>query len=144
MNIGSKLLRPFKKDLNLNYLLKRIDRESRVKVNVNLQKNILNFYNKNTISPYVPMAAKGPWILTQKDEIIYVLPEDKCQGFDTGKKQTIAEWIENENVNESDELTSKWNSFLIKLKDSETIKKKHFPIIFKKVFYDFDDEFVKS
>ena len=46
MNIGSKLLRPFKKDLNLNYLLKRVDRESRVSVNINLQKNILNFYNK--------------------------------------------------------------------------------------------------
>ena len=71
MNIGSKLLRPFKKDLNLSYLTKRIDKESKINVNVNLQKNILNFYNKNTISPYVPMAAKGPWILTHKDEIIY-------------------------------------------------------------------------
>ena len=80
----------------------------------------------------------------QEDEIIYVLPEDKCQGFDTGKKQTIAEWIENENVTESDELTSKWNSFLIKLKDSETIKKEHFSIIFKKVFYDFGDLFIKN
>ena len=71
MNIGSKLLRPFKKDLNLSYLTHTINKESKINVNVNLQKNILNFYNKNTISPYVPMAAKGPWILTHKDEIIY-------------------------------------------------------------------------
>jgi len=71
MNKGSKFLKPFRKDLNLKFLMKKVNKESKVKSNINLQKNILNFYNKDTISPYVPLAAKGPWILTNKNKFIY-------------------------------------------------------------------------
>ena len=46
MNKGSKFLKPFRKDLNLKFLMKKVNKESKVKSNINLQKNILNFYNK--------------------------------------------------------------------------------------------------
>ena len=35
------------------------------------QKNILNFYNPDTIVPYSPLSAKGPWIITQNGAILY-------------------------------------------------------------------------
>lgn len=80
----------------------------------------------------------------QENETIFVLPEEKCVGFETGKKQTIAEWLEQQEVTKSDPLTERWNKFLIKLKDDSILHEKTFPITFKKVFYDFDDEFIKK
>ena len=73
MNIGSNLLKNFVKDINLNHLKNKLNgKYVDAKINnQNLQKNILNFYDKNTISPYLPVAAKGPWILTNKSNIIY-------------------------------------------------------------------------
>lgn len=35
------------------------------------QKGYTNFYSKNTIQPYVPLAAKGPWILTNDNKLVY-------------------------------------------------------------------------
>ena len=72
MNIGSNLLKNFVKDINLNHLKNKLNgKYIDAKINnQNLQKNILNFYDKNTISPYLPVAAKGPWILTNKSNII--------------------------------------------------------------------------
>ena len=74
MNIGSNLLKSFVKDINLNHLKNKLHgKYAEAKINnPNLQKNILNFYDKNTISPYLPFAAKGPWILTNESTIIYV------------------------------------------------------------------------
>ena len=77
-----------------------------------------------------------------QDEIIYVLPEERCLGFESGRKQTIAEWLVQQNVTEFDSLTKKWNDFLISLKDKE--KSEFFPVIFRKVFYDFDDPLIKE
>lgn len=89
MNINSKLLKSFKNDNNLNHVIKKfknyknttkIYKNYQVKrhllkntqnTNNGLQENILNFYNENTISPYIPIAAKGPWIMTNKGKIIY-------------------------------------------------------------------------
>ncbi|MDC0358332.1 aminotransferase class III-fold pyridoxal phosphate-dependent enzyme [Oligoflexia bacterium] len=36
-----------------------------------LQSGILNFYRPVTVSPYVPLAAKGPWIITTGGAVIY-------------------------------------------------------------------------
>ena len=36
-----------------------------------LQKNILNFYHPETINPYVPLAALGPWIITSCGGVIH-------------------------------------------------------------------------
>lgn len=78
----------------------------------------------------------------QKNEILYAIPEQKCIGFDTGKKQTIEQWLDKEGVTEYNELTKQWNDFIIKLKDKD--KNKMFQVIFRKVFYDFDDKLIKQ
>ncbi len=36
-----------------------------------LQKGFVNFYNKDTINPYVPLAARGPWIVTSCGAVIH-------------------------------------------------------------------------
>ncbi|MBU0459965.1 MAG: YkgJ family cysteine cluster protein [Nanoarchaeota archaeon] len=76
------------------------------------------------------------------NEILYVLPEEKCSGFASGKKQTIAEWLDNENISPFNQLTNEWNNFLIKTKENELDKVQ--TVIFKKVFYDFDDPLIQK
>tara|TARA_Y100000992_G_C21274369_1_gene499023 strand:- start:1461 stop:2831 length:1371 start_codon:yes stop_codon:yes gene_type:complete len=79
MNINSKLLKVFKNDNNLKEVKKifnfytnmRKSFNPQQKNNSSLQNNILNFYNKDTISPYVPIAAKGPWIVSNEGNVIY-------------------------------------------------------------------------
>tara|TARA_Y100000310_G_C20652122_1_gene800000 strand:- start:183 stop:800 length:618 start_codon:yes stop_codon:yes gene_type:complete len=78
----------------------------------------------------------------QDNEIIHVISEKISPGFNTGHKQTIAEWLEQQQITKFDPLTKKWNDFIISLKDQE--KSKFFPIIFRKVFYDFDDPMIKE
>lgn len=36
-----------------------------------IQQGYLNFYPANSISPFAPIDAKGPWILTQEHQIVY-------------------------------------------------------------------------
>ena len=36
-----------------------------------INQNILNFYNKDTIVPYHPVAAKGPWIVASNGALLY-------------------------------------------------------------------------
>ena len=36
-----------------------------------IQQGYLNFYPDNSISPFAPIDAKGPWILTQEHQIVY-------------------------------------------------------------------------
>ena len=75
MNINSKLLKVFKDDKNLIHVKNRYKNFEKsfkyVKHNGSLQHNVLNFYNKDTISPYVPLSAKGPWIISNEGKIIY-------------------------------------------------------------------------
>jgi Fe-S-cluster containining protein len=80
----------------------------------------------------------------QNKKILYALPTQKCIGFDTGHKQTIQEWLEEEKITEYDELTKNWNNFIIKLKSNKLIKQKPFQVIFRKIFYDFDDKLIKQ
>lgn len=35
------------------------------------QNNILNFYDSNHTTPYVPISAKGPWVVTSNGAIVY-------------------------------------------------------------------------
>ena len=48
--------------------LLNLDEESQVS---KLQNKFLNFYEKKYINPYVPLAAKGPWIITTFGSVIY-------------------------------------------------------------------------
>ena len=36
-----------------------------------IQKGYINFYDKNHISPYIPIAASGPWIITNENKVVY-------------------------------------------------------------------------
>jgi len=36
-----------------------------------IQDHMLNFYPKNTIVPYIPISAQGPWIITHNAAIVY-------------------------------------------------------------------------
>ncbi|PIZ51172.1 hypothetical protein COY27_04535 [Candidatus Woesearchaeota archaeon CG_4_10_14_0_2_um_filter_33_13] len=69
-----------------------------------------------------------------------ILPEEKCIGFDTGKKIKISEFLEQQNVNSLDKLSEEWNHFLITLKDNPTIEKQEFKQSFKETFYGFENK----
>jgi acetylornithine/succinyldiaminopimelate/putrescine aminotransferase len=77
MNLNSKILTSlFDNDKKLKYVKTMFDNLNRSNKNMtlknkNLQSNILNFYNKNTVSPYVPLIAKGPWIISNQGKLIY-------------------------------------------------------------------------
>lgn len=78
----------------------------------------------------------------EKDKIEYILPKQKCQGFDTGQKQTVSEFLSEQEVSKFDNLAKQWNNFIIEWKDNQ--KTQMFPIFFRKIFYDFDDKIIKS
>ena len=66
------LLKRFKNDVNLKIAVKRarpiINKKNKY---INLQKNIMNFYNKDTVVPYIPISAQGPWIITNSGSVLY-------------------------------------------------------------------------
>lgn len=73
MNL-EKLLPIFSKCRHLNIIKDIIKNEttSFSSINIkNLQKGYLNFYNNDSIQPFVPIAASGPWIATSEKKIIY-------------------------------------------------------------------------
>ncbi|MEC7170579.1 MAG: lysine 6-aminotransferase, partial [Candidatus Thermoplasmatota archaeon] len=36
-----------------------------------LQKDFVNFYEPSTVNPYIPLAAKGPWIITTHGAVVH-------------------------------------------------------------------------
>ena len=77
LGISHRYLKNFKNDNNLNTAIKYAIPELNKIKNDNLldskfiQKDILNFYNNDTISPFSPVSAKGPWIIGNNGSIIY-------------------------------------------------------------------------
>ena len=76
--ISSHILKKFEKDNNLKKaiyqaipILHNIKDNSLKLKNDFIQKDVLNFYNKDTIVPYSPISAKGPWIVDKNGSIIY-------------------------------------------------------------------------
>ena len=70
--IPHKLLNQFNKDMNLKIAINSsISELSNKNDYTDFQNNILNFYNKNTIVPYYPISAKGPWIISSNGAILY-------------------------------------------------------------------------
>ena len=80
----------------------------------------------------------------EEDKITYIIAEQNCLGFESGKKQTIAEWLKQQEITQFDKLTKDWNNFLIRLKENEQRDNKMFKVIFRKVFYDFDDPLIQK
>lgn len=54
-----------------------------------LQEGILNFYDKEVYSPYVAIAAKGPWIITTKGAVIHDSGGYGMLGFGHNPKQIL-------------------------------------------------------
>ncbi len=69
--INNKFIKKFKNDNNLKSALEKSKILINKKENLDYQKNIINFYNKNTINPYVPISAQGPWIISNHGAILY-------------------------------------------------------------------------
>lgn len=57
----------FLKPFNLKKLFKNLPR----KTHQPNTDSIHNFYNQYTKSPYIPIRAKGPWIITNKHKVVY-------------------------------------------------------------------------
>ena len=56
----------------LNKLINYADKKTGLNINIKtIQEGYTNFYHPNSIQPYIPIAAAGPWILTNDDKIIY-------------------------------------------------------------------------
>lgn len=75
------LSRPYKNKQNLDFVLSARSRFREVQHNKAVVSNswntnsypskFINFYDQKLISPYTPVLAKGPWILTDKNTVIY-------------------------------------------------------------------------
>lgn len=74
--IPSALLSPFQHDTSLHHALQialpQLESvSSSTDIQRNLQSNILPFYNETTRSPYIPLCAKGPWVITENGAVVY-------------------------------------------------------------------------
>lgn len=69
--ISHNLLKKFMNDNNLKTAINFAIPELTNQNYNDFQTNILNFYNPDTIVPYSPISAKGPWIITQNGAILY-------------------------------------------------------------------------
>lgn len=70
VGIDKKLLEKFQYNKDLNKAIKYAG-DQKYTQTCYYQKNILQFYNEDTITPYVPVSAKGPWIVTKTGAIVY-------------------------------------------------------------------------
>ena len=70
------------------------------------------------------------------EDIFYVVSEVHCPGFESDKKLSIGEWLEDQGVHEYDDVAIAWNRFLIKLKDQPLTEEQGKQ--FKEIFYYFN------
>lgn len=74
--IQKKFVKPFVQDGDLNDAMRQalpfvLNFHNPKNKQTQVQKNILQFYDKHTITPYIPLCAKGPWIITETGAIVY-------------------------------------------------------------------------
>ncbi|HLC91105.1 MAG TPA: YkgJ family cysteine cluster protein [Candidatus Nanoarchaeia archaeon] len=74
------------------------------------------------------------------EKIHYLLSNFPSPGFESNKKQSFAEWAEEQGVTPFNQLTEDWNTFIIKLKEHPRVAEKNFQQLFKKVFYHFENK----
>ena len=81
-------------------------------------------------------------IFNRDGSIQYYLPRERCQGFESGHKFSIHDWIDKSGVKEKDELIREWNHFINELKNNKSLPltDEFFIMFFKKIFYDFDND----
>lgn len=84
-----KNFKKFKNNKNLIKMLNNLNTE-RIKFNEEpLQKNFLSFYDEKKCTPFVPIQAKGPWILTNENKIIYDVGGYGMLGFGHNKEELL-------------------------------------------------------
>ena len=76
--IPLRLTKKFFNDKNLNKAIEKAIpilnsfKKNKLKIDNNtVQKDVLNFYNKDTIVPFSPISAQGPWLIDKNASIIY-------------------------------------------------------------------------
>tara|TARA_B100001287_G_scaffold273492_1_gene277046 strand:- start:796 stop:2247 length:1452 start_codon:yes stop_codon:yes gene_type:complete len=76
--ISTHILKQFEHDNNLKKaiyqampILHNIKDKSLKLKNDFIQQDVLNFYDKDTVVPYSPVSAKGPWIVDKNGSVIY-------------------------------------------------------------------------
>ena len=74
-----------------------------------------------------------------EDKMMYLITNDPSPGFNSNKRQSIAEWLTMQGVDQYDSLVLRWNQFLIALKDNPLRYEEEFQNIFKDTFYKFSD-----
>ena len=79
-----------------------------------------------------------------EEQLLYVVSEYKCVGFDTGKKRPIVQFLEEQGVTPFNKLVKDWTDFLRKMQEKELKNDPVLQTIFRKVFYDFDDLLIKK
>jgi Fe-S-cluster containining protein len=84
-------------------------------------------------------------IFNRDGTIKYYLPREECIGFSSGQKYSIEEWLKESFNDEDNSLISDWSSFINELKNNDKLPltDDFFIVMFKKIFYDFDNDFVK-
>lgn len=78
IGIPDQFLNNFSNDNNLKKAINRAlpalyrIKKNGIKLkNTTIQKDILNFYDNNSVVPYSPLAAQGPWIIEKNGSILY-------------------------------------------------------------------------
>jgi acetylornithine/succinyldiaminopimelate/putrescine aminotransferase len=80
----------FKNDKNLKKLIYNLNSSENIKINNKIiQKDFLSFYDKKKCTPFIPIHAKGPWILTNESKIIYDVGGYGMLGFGHNKKELL-------------------------------------------------------
>ena len=74
--IQKPFLKPFAKNADLNDAMRTafpqlIKHKQEEEKTMHVQNNLLQFYSENTIAPYIPLCAKGPWIITETGAVVY-------------------------------------------------------------------------
>jgi hypothetical protein len=54
-----------------------------------LQEHLLNFYAADTVNPYVPIAARGPWIVTSHGAVVHDDGGYGMLGFGHGPQELV-------------------------------------------------------
>ena len=63
-----------------------------------LQERFINFYSPETINPYIPLAAKGPWIITGSGAVVHDSGGYGMLGFGHGPSKIVEEMAKESHV----------------------------------------------
>lgn len=81
----------------------------------------------------------------EDNKVEYLLPRNRCIGFNSNKKQSVKEWVNDQDASQFDDMANEWSNFIIRLKNGNyPLEYPKFRIMFIKIFYDFDNDLIKN